>query len=304
MDQGGMVYYDAELDLIEKMCTANFEPETGPQLQTNGRGEIGFSYEDGRTKLSHLYQHGPIRVMFPNVASDEVIQGTLISTSGGLVGGDCISFDLSVGEKASAMVTAQAAEKVYRSSKGNCSIKVNLRAETLAWAEYLPQETILFDGSRLERTMRIEAAAGAQILAGEILVFGRKGSGESFSSGFLRDSWEVRRQNKLIWTDTLLLENNISTTLNHPACLDGAVAVATVVLISDDARAYLEEVRVFLEDNPEYVRASVSAVNGILVIRFNGKDTLNLRDAFGGFWQHLRHTVGALPKSMPRLWEI
>ena len=304
MDLDKMVHYDTELDFVEKMYAANFRPETGAQIQVNGRGEIGFSCQDGYTKLSHLYQHDPVRVLFPDVPSDEVKQGIVVTTSGGLVGGDSISLDLTFDERTSAMVMAQAAEKIYGSHKDNCSIEVDLKAETLAWAEYLPQETILFDGARLNRTTRIEAEVGAKILAGEYLVFGRRGSGESFSSGYLRDAWEVRRENKLIWADTLLLENNVSEILNHPACLDDAAAAATVVFIGDDAETYLREARAILEDNCGTIRAGVSAVNGILVARLIGKDTLNLRYALGGFWQHLRHTVGLLPMSMPRLWQI
>ena len=304
MDRDKMVHYDTELDLVEKMYAANLSPETGAQIQVNGRGEIGFSCQDGYTKLSHLYQHDPVRVLFPDVPSDEVKQGIVVTTSGGLVGGDSISLDLTFGKRASAMVMAQAAEKIYGSHKDNCSIEVDLKAETLAWAEYLPQETILFDGARLNRTTRIEAEAGAKILAGEYLVFGRRGSGESFSSGYLRDAWEVRRENRLIWADTLLLENNVSEILNHPACLDDAAAAATVVFICDDAQTYLREARAILEDNCGTIRAGVSAVNDILVALFMGKDTLNLRYALGGYWQHLRHTVGSLPMAMPRLWQI
>ena len=70
MDLDKMVHYDTELDLVEKMYAANLSPETGAQIQVNGRGEIGFSCQDGYTKLSHLYQHDPVRVLFPDVPSE------------------------------------------------------------------------------------------------------------------------------------------------------------------------------------------------------------------------------------------
>ena len=286
------------------MCAVNKRPETGSPMQINGQGNIEFSYRDGRTNLFHLYQSDPIRVLFPNVSSEEIKLGIIVTTSGGLVGGDKISLALTFGEKTSAMIMAQAAEKVYGSSGATCLIEVDLEANTDAWAEYLPQETILFDNARLNRTTRIRAAAGSQVLAGEIVVFGRKGSGETFSSGYLRDSWEVWRDNKLVWIDALLLEKNIPQVFNHPACLKNINGAATIVFISDNVGTYLDYARNLIKDPEENIRMSVSVINGVLIARFMGEDPLNLRNAFGHFWQNFRHHVASLPNSLPRLWHI
>ena len=286
------------------MCAVNKRPVTGSPMQINGQGNIEFSYRDGRTNLFHLYQSDPIRVLFPNVSSEEIKQGIIVTTSGGLVGGDKISLALTFGEKTSAMIMAQAAEKVYGSSEATCLMEIDLEANTHAWAEYLPQETILFDNARLNRTTRIRAAAGSQVLAGEIVVFGRKGSGETFSSGYLRDSWEVWRDNKLVWIDTLLLEKNIPQVFNHPACLKNINGVATIVFISDNVGTYLDYARNLIKDPEENIRMSVSVTNGVLIARFMGEDPLNLRNAFGNFWQNFRHHVASLPNSLPRLWHI
>ena len=86
------------------------------------------------------------------------------------------------------MIASQAAEKIYRSAGLNVQINVALAAESDAWLEYLPQETILFDGAKLARTTSVDAMPGSQVLAGEIIIFGRRGSGESFQNGFLSES--------------------------------------------------------------------------------------------------------------------
>jgi len=273
-------------------------------MQINGQGNIEFSYRDGHTNLFHLYQSDPIRVLFPDVSSEEIKQGIIVITSGGLVGGDKISLELTFGEKTAAMIMAQAAEKVYGSSEATCLMEIDLEANTQAWAEYLPQETILFDNARLNRTTRIRAAADSQVLAGEMVVFGRKGSGETFSSGYLRDSWEVWRDNKLVWIDTLLLEKNIPQVFNHPACLKNINGAATIVFISENVDTHLNYARNLIEDSGDEVRTSVSIVNGVLITRFMGEDPLSLRTAFGKFWQNFRHQVASLPNSLPRLWHI
>ena len=286
------------------MCAIAVKSKPDTLMLIDGRGEMRFALEDLNTEISHIYQQDPVKLMFPKVASGEVPQGIVVITSGGLVGGDRIALDFSVGERASAMIMAQAAEKIYRSPGADCLINVKLTAEMESWAEYLPQETILFDGARLNRTTRIEAAAGARVLAGEILVFGRHGSGETFSNGFLRDAWEVRRNKKLAWADTILLENNIPQVLDHPACFAGAAAAATAIYVCDNAGMYLDLSRTILENCKGTNLAAVSMVNGVLVARFIGKDTLELRNAFANFWRNFRYQVARLPNNLPRLWHI
>jgi hypothetical protein len=57
----------------------------------------------------------------------------------------------------------------------------------------LPQETILFDGAKLSRTLSINLAEDAGLLAVEALVLGRRAFGERVRSGSLHDHWRVRR---------------------------------------------------------------------------------------------------------------
>ncbi len=132
-------------------------------------------------------------------------------------------------EGSAALVTTQAAEKVYRSLGADCRVEVELSAAAGSWLEWLPHETILFEGARLDRVTRIEYAPGARVLAGEMLVFGRHARGETLTRGRLRDAWEVRRQGRLVWADALVLAGDLAAVLAAPACFAGAVAVATVI---------------------------------------------------------------------------
>ncbi len=284
------------------MYVATLRSETDQKLNIHGQGEIGFVQKDETTSLNHLYHHDPVRFVFPNPLEGEVPQAVIVTTSGGLVGGDRISLDFSTDEGASAMLMAQAAEKVYRSAGRDCRVDVSVTAGPGAWAEYLPQETILFDGARLNRTTRIDAGEEARVLAGEIIVLGRRGSGEVFQEGYLRETWEVRRNGALIWADTLLLEDDISTVLGHPACLDRGAIVATAIYTGEISDDQLAAIRAEFTGAP--FRFGVTMVNGILVVRFIGQDALPVRTAFGRFWQSFRHETAGLPERLPRLWHI
>jgi urease accessory protein len=285
------------------MYGATSRSKTAPVLEVKGRGEIGFVRREGETRLGHLYQHDPVRVLFPNPAPGDSIEATVITTSGGLVGGDSISLEVTADANTTALVSAQAAEKVYRSSGAVTDISVTLTAQEDSWLEWLPQETILFDGSMLRRKTIINVAPGARVLAGEILVLGRVGSGEKFSFGFLREAWEVHLKGRLAWADALCLEDDITGVLSRPACFDGATALATAAYVCDDPAAHLEAAREMISGDGD-VLASATVVNGVLVLRWLAKDAYSLRQEFAEFWKAFRHYAGGRPEKLPRLWYV
>jgi urease accessory protein len=127
-------------------------------------------------------------------------------------------------------VTTSAAEKIYRSTGPTTTIRQSLSVASGASLEFLPQETILFEGARLRRETPVELASDAAFLGGDIVVFGRRARGEKFTRGFLREVWEVRREGRLVWGDALHLEGDIAAIIAAPACFDDAAAFATMIL--------------------------------------------------------------------------
>ena len=190
---------------------------------TEGRAEIGFGSSGGVTRLAHLYQRDPLRVLFPTPAAGDPALAVIVTTSGGLVAGDRLDIVIDLGPGAAAHVTASAAEKVYRSTGSTTAIAQRLSAGAGARLEFLPPETILFDGARLRRETVVELDPDSAFLGGDIVVFGRRARGERFSHGFLREVWEVRRDGQLVWGDALHLEDDIARTVDDPACFAGAV---------------------------------------------------------------------------------
>ena len=170
------------------VATLRSEPETDATIHTHGAASVAFARDDDVTRLTGLYQRDPLRVLFPDVPEGEIPTAVLVTTSGGLVGGDRLDVSVAVGDGAEAMMFGQAAEKVYRSAGPTSRIAVELSVGRDGWLEWLPQETILFEGARLERRTLIEIAPGARALAGEILVFGRIAGGERLSRGLVRDA--------------------------------------------------------------------------------------------------------------------
>ncbi len=275
-------------------------PKTPP---VHGIAEIGFAVRGGQTRLSHLYERHPLRVLFP---AGDVPTAVLVTTSGGLVAGDRIEIAVKAAEQAVAHVTASAAEKIYRSTGATTRVEQHVEVEAGSWLEYLPPETILYDHARLRRTTRVDLAPGAGFLGGGIIVFGRIAMGERFSEGLLHEQWEVHRGGRLIWGDALHVAEDIAAIMAHPACFAGADACATLVLAPADAdpRGFVESARAVQQRGAaEGLRAGITAVNGLLVARWLG-EPVALRRAYGELACHLRHAAMGLPPRLPRLWHV
>src|SRR5262249_7590149 len=141
--------------------------------RTEGSLRLGFARRGEKTVLDVLHQAGAARVRFPNPGDGAPPEAVLLNTAGGLTGGDRLDLAVTLGEGAKAPVQSAAAETIYRARDGDTSIRVRLRLGAGANLAWLPQPTILFDQSRLDRRTDVELAGDARLLAVEMLVFGR-----------------------------------------------------------------------------------------------------------------------------------
>jgi urease accessory protein len=268
-----------------------------------GAAEVTFVRKGGATRLAHLYQHDPLRVLFP-APEDSAPVAVLVTTSGGLVGGDRLAVTATVGNGAAALITSQAAEKVYRSTGRDCRVDVNLLVGESARMEWLPHETILFEGARLRRRIAADVAMGGRLMAGEILVLGRTARGERLTYGLARDAWEIRRRGRLVWADALHLEGDLARAVADPAGFAQAAACATFVYAADDAAERIELARGLLPANDDGgIRSGATLVNGVLVVRWLAREAFALRAAFAAFRAGFRRRAGGTG-GLPRLWTI
>lgn len=280
--------------------------------RADGAARIAFrTRPDGRTVLSDLYQRAPCRVLFPQPEVGELAQAVLLTTSGGLTGGDRTRVELDVQADARATMTTQAAEKLYRAlpHEGDTQIEVEITVGARAWAEWLAQETILFNGARLRRDLSVDIAAGGQLLALESLVFGRTAMSERFDSGFVHDAWRIRRDGHLIWADALHL---YAPARLAPFGFGTAVACSTLVYVGDDANARLAGVRWVLDEHRAIavsggpavsgVSGGATAFDGLLLVRLLATDAAELRVLAMALASHLREAATGLPPRVPRVW--
>jgi urease accessory protein len=260
-----------------------------PAQRAAGLAQLGCASVDGRTRLRRLYQDGSAKIRLPTVSADP-LEAVLINTAGGLTGGDRLAWDVDVGAYASASITTQACEKVYRAASDHAEVLIKLTVGENGRIDWLPQETIVFEGARLKRRTMADVAPGGALLACEMVVLGRAASGERFTGGLVLDAWSVRRAGKLAWTDTLRVEGETP----NGAGFGQANALATIIGVWDEPEERFERARSLLDDTDK-VRAGVTLVNGIMVARLLGEATA-IRAATTRFLGDFRG------RRLPRVW--
>ncbi len=272
-----------------------------PLQRGDGAVEIAFTRRGPATVLSRLYQRTPARALFPHPEPNDAKLAVLLTTSGGLAGGDKLAFSIAAEAGAAATVATAAAEKIYRSLGPDCMVEIALDAGEGAWLEWLPQETILFDGARLRRSVMARVASSARLLAAEMQVFGRIARGERFTCGLLHESWRVGRGGNLAWVDATRLDGDIESLIERAAGFAGAQAFATAVYVGADAERHLALARALTSELS--CRAGATLVNGILLARFIGA----AEAVRAGLWHYvggLRHAAAGLPAKPPRVWKL
>jgi len=269
---------------------------SAPKLQrATGECRVVFTRrDDGATRLADLYQRDPCRVLFPDPEPGEPPQAVVVMTSGGVTDGDRISIALEAGAGAQAVVATQAAEKIYRaaSKTAHCTVDVAITVGEGAALDWLPQETIVFEGARLKRRTVAEVKPGGSLLACEMVVLGRAASGERFTGGLLLDAWSVKRGARLVWTDALRVEGQTPS----GAGFGVANALATVIGVWDAPEAEFAKARALLEGVTE-IRAGATLVNGVMVARLLGEATA----VRGAGMRFLRDFRG---RRLPRVWHV
>ena len=171
-----------------------------------GEGRLAFASVDGASALVGCAARSPLQIVVPRprgVASWAV----LVSHGGGLVAGDRVRLDVTVGEGASALVTTQAETKAYRAQApgGDALQELTVRLGAGATLALLPDPVSCFAGARYAQRQRFALAAGASLLLCDAVVAGRVARGERWAFASYRSENRVLLEGALLAHDALAL---------------------------------------------------------------------------------------------------
>ncbi|WP_293796127.1 urease accessory protein UreD [uncultured Bosea sp.] len=262
--------------------------------RAHGQASVAFHARDSHTRLDRLFQEGCAKLRFPRPLGNDAPQAILINTAGGLTGGDRFGTEVKLAAGAEACVTTQACERVYRSTGADAVVANRLQLSAGARLAWLPQETILFDGGRLSRSLDVDLAGDAELVAVEAVLFGRQAMGETLHSGHLHDRWRIRRDGRLIFADDLRVEGDIAARLAPQPAMVGCRAVATVLFVGATPERFLDQARAIIGQG-----GGASAWNGKFLARLVEETGLALRQRLEPL---LALLLGGQP--LPKVWQL
>jgi urease accessory protein len=260
--------------------------------RARAEARASFARVGARTEPARLFETGGLRWRFPR--SSNPCEAALVNTGGGVAGGDSYSVSLTLSEDAEVEASTPSAERIYRSDGPAATITTRLALAPGARLFWLPQETLVFEGARLERRLEVETSGEAEVLIAETLVFGRLAMGETRIDASVRDSWRVRRDGRLVFADETRIDH-AGATLDRKAVGAGARALSTIVASSPTIEARLPDLRAALDAAGSGVESGASAFDGLIVARV-------LAASFDQLRMGLVASIIALGGRKPRLW--
>ncbi len=259
--------------------------------------ELGFRQSGGRTILARRQHVGPLVVQRPFYPEGPICHVYLVHPPGGIVGGDAVSLQVEVEPEAHALLTTPAATRFYRAGphpRATLTQSLSVNAGALEW---LPQETIVFDGARARSTTRVDLAGEARFLGWEIACLGRPANGETFDTGELQQDFLLYRDGEPLLLDRMRLSGG-SAALGAPWGLAGNQAMGTLLMYP----ARNLDLAALRELSQGDARHALSVVDEVLVCRALAAQAESLRLLFTAMWLKLRESLLGRVAVAPRIW--
>lgn len=254
-----------------------------------------------RTVLAHSHHRGPLRVqkgLYPE--SPGRVDLLILHPPAGVCGGDRLDIDLTLERDAQARITTPGAAKWYRADGQRAFQNVRLKVGDGAVLEWLPQESIAFDGASPCTTTEIDCTASARACGWDLWMLGRLASGERYSTGTLRQHTRLRRDGRLIWSERVHLSANDPLRASPLGWngLDVAGALWAVGLPEDESLlAACREV-----SEPGTHIGVTRFEHGLWLARALGASAERVRAALFRLWSLLRPALCDAPGIAPRIW--
>ncbi len=265
------------------------------------RAELSLAYKKsrGRSVLAGRQHIGPLVVQKPFYPEgDEVCHTYLLHPPGGVVGGDKLTVNVDVEPDAHALITTPASTKFYRCDDRQARQNQNLSVANGATLEWLPQDTILFDKSKVNTMTRVELAPRAAFTGWEILCLGRPASGELYNDGFCRQAFEIWRDGNPVLIERTALIGGSDLLKAKWGMADYAVmGLMVVVGANNDALDLARSV-----ESVNNGLGSATLMGDLLVCRCLTNEGILAREYFTRVWQALRMAWIGRPAELPRIW--
>lgn len=273
--------------------------------QWQGILELDYQKINNSTQLVKAYSQAPLKIQrsfYPE--GKEICHSIILHTAGGMVGGDRLSQTINLQPETQVVLTTPAASKIYRSSGETAQNHINIEVEKQAYLEFIPRETIIFNGAIFSQKIRVNLAESACYLGWEITRFGRTARGEIFHQGQWKSCTEIWQNNCPVWIDRqgFIASPEI---LNSPHSLGGQPVIASLIWVGQPvSEDIIKTIRQLWEQRETSSQAGVTQLISGLLCRYRGNSTQEVIDWFTGVWQLLRQNYTGKSIVKPRVWQL
>lgn len=268
---------------------------------------LDYQLEAERSVL-RFHHDGPLRILkslYPEGAA--TCHNVLVHPPGGLVGGDTLEIDVTVGAGAHALITTPGATRFYRSAGEPAVQRTRLRLAPGARLEWLPLEAILYNGCLAQNHLSFELAAGAELMAWDVTALGLPHADQLFVRGRYTQHIELPG----VWLERGVVDAADTRLLNSPLGLAGQHCMASLFFASGSAierarrELALASARQVLQAHALQPRAGATSANPqVLVLRVLAMDVESALDLLKKVWAAWRQTLWQRSAPKPRSWAM
>lgn len=268
---------------------------------------MDYTLQAERSVLRFVHD-GPLRVLqslYPEGGA--ICHNVLVHPPGGLVGGDTLDIRVTVGRGAHGLVTTPGATRFYRSSGASALQQTHLRLETGARMEWLPLETILYNGCRAENHLSFDLARDAELIGWDITALGLPHAGQPFARGRFCQHIELPG----VWIERGVVDAQDTRLLGSPLGLAGQHCMASIFFAAGSAiertrrELALDSARQVLAGHALNSRAGATSPNPqVLVLRALAPQVEPAMDMLKKAWAAWRQTLWNKPAVPPRIWAM
>ena len=269
--------------------------------------KLDYTLEAERSVARYLHQ-GPLRILqslYPE--GDAVCHNVVVHPPSGLVGGDTLDIQVTVGTGAHALVTTPGATRFYRSDAGLATQQVHARVEAGARLEWLPLEAIAYNQCDALNRAVFDLAPGAEMMSWDITALGLPAADLPFVQGTFRQHMAVSGA----WLERGTVNATDTRLMNSPLGLAGQRCMATLVFAAGSALSperserALACARECLEASPLRLQAGATSPHPqVIVVRVLSPVTEPAMQLLRQVWAAWRQEMWALPGTLPRLWNL
>ncbi|MCX2982275.1 urease accessory protein UreD [Halieaceae bacterium IMCC14734] len=268
---------------------------------------LKFTRTDRGSRLSSCHHVGPLYVQKPFYPEGPNWAHVYpLHPPGGLVSGDRLEISIHAGAASAALLTTPGAGRMYRARQGGDAQvqNVHIEVDTDAAVEWFPQESIVYDGARVELETTVNLAPGAHFGAWEITCFGLPASASRFNDGSFRQRYAVFLDGRPVFIEQLKLTAADLPLLDSKVGLQGQPVAGFFLIgpVTAPSTLTLDTLRAMI-GAAGLQREAALGLNGDFVLgRYLGSSAAQARKLFTDWWQVLRPLVMQRPASVPRIW--